>query len=196
MLMNKLLTLLAGTLLCATIARGQVVKNNDFSQAKSHWEGMGQVVVLDNDQKPAAANAGGVPQLQVVLNRTAVQEAKQRLIFKADETAKAARVTLVVKTSPDFSRNSEAQQFSKDPKWRPGSRHTTKDMAYPNVDLTVRVDADHHYYLLRNLKTSGDWQTFTGEYPTLGSPTNKTLSIIFPAGTGTIWVKSVSVEPQ
>ena len=194
--MNKFLPLLAGTFLCAALAHGQVIKNNDFSQAKSHWEGAGQVVVLDNDQKPAAATAGGVSQLQVALNRTAVQEAKQHLFFKADEAAKVVKITLVVKTSADFARNAEASQFSKDPKWRVDSRHTTKDMAYPNVDLTFRVDADHHYYLLRNLKAGGDWQTITGEYPTLGNPTSKTLSVIFPAGTGTIWVKSVSLDPQ
>ena len=197
MLMKSFLTLFAGTLLCATIAHGQVVKNNDFSQAKSHWEGMGQVVVLDNDQKPAAANAGGVPQLQVVLNRTAVQEAKQRLIFKPNEASKPIKVTMVVKTSPDFARNDQAPQFSKDPKWHPGGWHVSTDFAYPNVDFTFRLDAErHHHYLSRNLKAGGDWQTLTGEFPYLSGPANKTLSLVFPAGTGTIWVKSVSVEPQ
>jgi hypothetical protein len=192
--MHKFLPLFASTFLSVAIAHGQLIKNDDFSNGKAHWEGAGQVVTLDKDQKPASTTSGGIPQLEVVLNHTAVQQANQRLTFKPDEAAKQVKVTIVVKTSPDFIRNDKAQQFSKDPKWRVDSRHETKDLAYPNVDLTCRVDGDRHYYLLRGLKAGGDWQTITGEYPTLGNSTGKNFSLIFPAGTGAVWVKSVSID--
>lgn len=190
--MNKFLPLFAGTLLCAAIARGQVIKNSEFSDAKAHWEGAGQVVALDNGQKPAATSAGGVPQLQVTLNKNIVQETKQRLVFKADEVQGRAKIKVVLKTSPDFTRNEKCPRFNT--KWETGGWYTWSALVYPNVDFCTRVDSDMHYYLPRTLKAGGDWQTISGEFQSLGNPTSKTLSLVFPAGTGTIWVKSVSLE--
>lgn len=192
--MKSFLTLFAGTLLCATIAHGQVVKNGDFSTGRSHWEGVGQVVVLDQDQKAAAADAGGISQLQVVLSKNVVQETKQRLIFKADENTGDARVTVVLKTSPDFIRNDKCPVFNI--KFDRSGCYSMPSLVFPNVDLCLRMDSDRHYYIPRTLKAGGDWQTITGHFKKLGNPTGKTLSLVFPAGTGTIWVKSVSVEPQ
>lgn len=193
--MKTSLLAIAGTLILLGTAHGQALKNGDFADARAHWEGAGKVLTLDDTQKPADAKAGGTPQLQVALSKMTVQETKQRLNFPPNSGGPVT-VTVVLKTSPDFARNDKAPKFTPNINWKTGGWYSWSALVYPKVDFCVRVDSDTHHYLPRDLKVGGDWQTVTGRFDSLGTGSNKILSLVTPAGEGTVWIKSVTVDSQ
>ena len=193
--MKTSLLAIAGTLLILGTAHGQALKNGDFTDTRAHWEGAGKVLTLDDAQKPADAKAGGVPQLQVALNRLSIQETKQRLNFPPSYTGPVT-ITVVFKTSPDFARNDKSPKFTPGNTWKPGGMGCWSAQVYPKFDFYVRVDSDTHYYLSRPVQAGGDWQTLTGKFDSLGNSSSKVLALVTTAGEGTVWIKSVTVVSQ
>jgi len=185
---------IVGTLLILGTAHGQALKNGDFADGRAHWEGAGKVLTFDDAQKPADAKAGGTPQLQVNLSRMMIQETKQRLSFPPSYSGPVT-ITVVLKTSPDFARNDKAPKFTPNNNWQSGTWYWSA-LVYPKVDFCIRVDSNTHYYLPRQIKAGGDWQTVTGTFDSLGISSSKVLSLVTTAGEGTVWVKSVTVDPQ
>ena len=165
-------------------AQAQILKNGDFSNGRTHWQGTaGTVVTLDD-----------VPQLQVVLNKTITKDLKQRLKLPAQYKGGCA-VTVVLKTSDDFALNEKAPCWSSGLNWKIPSRHVNwSRIVNPKADFYMRLDGENYNYVLRALKVGGDWQTITGNIDFLGFSQQSQLVLVFPAGTGTIWVKSVELE--
>jgi len=201
----------AATFLLLTAANAQVIKNGDFSAGHTYWEGAGKVQLFDskqklveektgsllppahNPQEPAEKKEPGTPELQITLNRMVVQESKTRLNFPASHKGRV-KFTVVLKTSDDFVRNGKAPGFTPNLNWNTSGWYIWSSLVHPEVDFCIRVDADTHYYLPRNLNAGGDWQTLSGTFDSLGGSPSKVLNLVTAAGTGTIWIKSVVVE--
>lgn len=193
MITKKLSFLLATIFSFSGTLTAQVLKNEDFSNGHSYWEGGGKVVFLNDAGEPVSAENGGKPALEVKLAKTQVTEIRQR--FTLAHTATGVKASTVVKASPDFKRNDNAPRWTKDITWRSGGWYSWSALVYPKADFCMRVDAGSGYhYLPRALKAGGNWQTLRGEFRDMKSQGGKVFTFVLPAGEGTIWIQSVKTE--
>ena len=194
-MLAKFVILAAGALLAAApMGNAQFLKNGDFEKGHSYWEGGGKVVFLNDAGEVVPSAKEGKPALEVKLSRTQLTEIRQRFLFAHGE--RHLNVSALVKTSGDFQRNNDAGRWTKDITWTSGW-YSWSALVYPRVDFCVRVDTSgNHFYLPRNLKAGGTWQTFKGSFKDMPSPGGKVLTLVFPAGTGTLWVKSITSEAK
>jgi len=192
--MDKPLTALA--ILCAALISAHAatpLKNEDFAKGRSGWEGGGKIVFLNDADEPTPEKEGGKPVLEVKLAKTQLTEIRQRFVFSHGE--RSLKTSLQIKTSPDYVRNDDAHKWTKDISWS-GGWYSWSNLVYPRVDFCLRLDGDKFYYLPRNLKTKGEWVHLKGNFNDMKSAGPKSLSLVFPAGEGTIWVKGLSTSAK
>jgi hypothetical protein len=203
-----------------TTAHGQVVMDGDFITGGGAWKIAGQLVKLDANGEPIkpvkvdefaqAFNSGTSFRPDTSFSSDTKKpsvfgfslapaqftEIHQRFFRLHGE--EGMKLTIVLRVSSNFVRYGDAPCYNSD--WKAGGAYVwSGGIKYPPVDLTIRVDSKTHYYRLHNLTTGGGWQTVTAEFAEMGSLDDaahpKELALIFPAGKGTVRVKSVTIEP-
>ena len=191
--MKRLLVILFATV---TTAHGQLLKDQDFSMGRGAWIGGGKLVKIDAAGAPVITGTEGAPVLEISLAEARFTEIHQSFLCLHGE--EGMKVAVVLKVSSDFARNDNAPYYNSD--WKVGGSYVwSGGMKYPRVDLIMRVDTHSHHYRLCNLKPGGDWQTVTVEFGEMTSKKDharpKEFSLVFPAGKGTVQIKSISAEP-
>ena len=176
-------------------AQAQILKNTDFSNGRTSWQGTaGKVVMLDDNQQPVKSSGFGAsksssgddtpapkafPQLEVVLKKNGRQDIKQKLNIP-QRYDQGCKITVVLKVAEDsVSKESDPDH----PRWLPiyVSMYEEATQASPN----------RHTAGVRGVEANGHWQTIELSVGKLNRGAKRHLELAFPVGSGTVWVKSI-----
>jgi hypothetical protein len=187
-------SLFAAPLILAMLAplqAGPILQNGDFSQAKAHWAGPGDVIYTDASGTPVDGKDGAAGRyVEIKLRRDQWVILEQKLL-PAKDTA-PLKVAFELQALPDYAPAAESHEYSTEAvDWHMGGWYVWSALVFPKADFVARLTDNSWHYAPRKLAADGQWHPFSIAFDDLKQK-DHTLAFTFPPGDGTVRLRNVN----